>query len=202
MGEAPDALRRDIENTRHELGGTLEAINDRVSPGRIAQRRKNRMVQGVHDLRDRVMGVADSASSSVSSMAASGRDAVGDGASSMSNAPDAVLQRTQGAPLVVGGLAAGLGFLMASLFPASPAEQQATTRLLEEVEPVKEGLTDAARDAAEHLKEPAMQAADAVKSSATDAAHEVTETAKTAADDAKGQAGQSAGSLKSSLPNS
>jgi hypothetical protein len=33
MGQSPEELRRDIERTREDLGGHLDAIGDRVSPG-------------------------------------------------------------------------------------------------------------------------------------------------------------------------
>ena len=41
MGQSADELRHDIEATRGQLGETLDAIGDRVSPGRMIERRKN-----------------------------------------------------------------------------------------------------------------------------------------------------------------
>ena len=58
MGQDADQLKREIEDTRGELGGTLDAIGDRLSPGRMVERRKNRMMNGLHNVRDRVMGTA------------------------------------------------------------------------------------------------------------------------------------------------
>jgi hypothetical protein len=43
MGQSAEELRRDIERTREGLGETLDAIGDRVSPGRIMERKKNRV---------------------------------------------------------------------------------------------------------------------------------------------------------------
>jgi len=44
MGQNADELRRNIETTRENLGETVEAIGDRVSPGRMIERRKNRVM--------------------------------------------------------------------------------------------------------------------------------------------------------------
>ena len=47
MGETTEELRQQIEQTRNGLGDTLDAIGDRVSPGRMVERSKNRMTGGV-----------------------------------------------------------------------------------------------------------------------------------------------------------
>jgi hypothetical protein len=39
MGKSPDELRREIEEVRGDLGNKLDAIGDRVSPGRIYERK-------------------------------------------------------------------------------------------------------------------------------------------------------------------
>ena len=65
MGQSTEELRREIEYTRDDLGQTLDAIGDRVSPGRIVERRKNRVVNGLSSVRDRVMGTASDAGNSI-----------------------------------------------------------------------------------------------------------------------------------------
>ena len=91
MGESADELRRDIEETRGGLTETLDAIGDRVSPGRVIERRKNRMVQSVQSVRDRVMGSA--ATPATASPAAPAR-----AVDTVKGAPDLVRQQTQGSP--------------------------------------------------------------------------------------------------------
>ena len=59
MGQSTHELRRDIERTRADLGDTLDAIGDRVSPGRMIERRKNRMSSGIRSVKDRVMGTVE-----------------------------------------------------------------------------------------------------------------------------------------------
>ena len=43
MGQTAEELKQDIADTRDNLSDTLDAIGDRVSPGRVIERRKNRM---------------------------------------------------------------------------------------------------------------------------------------------------------------
>ena len=45
MAERTTELRRDIEETRERMTGTMDAIGDRVSPGRVVERRVNRFRQ-------------------------------------------------------------------------------------------------------------------------------------------------------------
>ncbi len=65
MGQTAEELRQDIADTRDNLSDTLDAIGDRVSPGRVIERRKNRMTAGVHSALERVMGSAHDAADAV-----------------------------------------------------------------------------------------------------------------------------------------
>ena len=80
MGANTASLRQEIEGTRSDLGETLDAIGDRVSPGRVIERRKNRMFQGV-----------ESAAPSGDGHRARRGGGVGD-------VPDMVREGTEGAP--------------------------------------------------------------------------------------------------------
>jgi ElaB/YqjD/DUF883 family membrane-anchored ribosome-binding protein len=176
MGETTDDVKREIEDTRNDLGQTIDAIGDRVIPGRVIERRRNQVSQGVRSAVDRVMGKAQDA-----------RQAVGDAGSSVGDAPSAVLAQTQGAPLVAGALAFAAGFLVAAAFPPSQAEQDVVSdKLADKVGPLKEQLTQTGQEVAEHLKEPAADAVQSVKTAAQDAAQQVTGTAKDAANQTKG----------------
>jgi ElaB/YqjD/DUF883 family membrane-anchored ribosome-binding protein len=178
VGEATtDDVRREIEATRDELGETIDAIGDRVIPGRVIERRKNQVNQGVRSVVDRVMGKAHDA-----------REAVGDAGSSVGEAPGAVLSQTRGAPLVAGALAFGVGFLVAAAFPPSQTEKDAVAdNLADKVEPVKAQLTQVGQEVADHLKEPAAEAVQSVKAAAQDAAQQVTSSAKDAAQETGGE---------------
>jgi len=207
MGQSAEELRREIERTREGLGDTLDAIGDRVSPGRIMERKKNRVTSGLRtarervmgsvvDTRERVMGTVTDTTHAVSDKVHS----VGDGASGaldhVKEMPGAVREQTQGAPMLAGAIAFGVGFLVAAAFPPSQAEREAGAKLMEKVEPLKEELTSTGKEIAEHLKQPAMDAASQVKDAAKDSAHSVTDTAKSAAQDTAGQAKTAAESVK------
>jgi ElaB/YqjD/DUF883 family membrane-anchored ribosome-binding protein len=174
MGQSAEQLRREIEYTRGDLSDTLEAIGDRVSPGRMMERRKNRLVYGLQNARDRVMGTASDAGSAVG-------DAAGGAVETLKQTPDTVRQQAQGNPLAAGAIAVGVGVLLASIFPASDKERRAADQLIDKAEPLKEELNEAGREMAEHLKEPAREAVDQVKDAASEATQAVTDTAKEAA---------------------
>jgi gas vesicle protein len=175
MGQSAEELRREIEYTREGLGETLDAIGDRVSPGRMVERRKNRVVNGLTSVRERVMGSASDTGHAIG-------DTAGGAVDTVKGAPDAVLQQTQGSPLVAGALAFGVGVLMASVFPASAKEQEVAGQLKEKAKPLADDLKQTGQEMAEHLKEPAREAVESVKQAATEAQQSVAETAKGAAD--------------------
>ena len=176
MGQSPEELKDNIETTRGELGETLDAIGDRVSPGRAIERRKNRVRAGVMALRDRVIGTAqgtvDSGKEHLTSTVATVRDT-----------PEAGLQQTQGHPMVAGALAFGIGFLIAAVIPKTEAEEHAAPRLAAKVEPLKEELTTAGQQVVQQLKEPAQQAAGELKETAAAGAQQLKDQTRQGADE-------------------
>ncbi|AZZ56734.1 DUF3618 domain-containing protein [Rathayibacter iranicus] len=163
--KSADEIRADIEHTRLELGGDVDALAEKVSPSAIAQRQTDRVKSAVGSVRDRVMGSAHEASDSLSSGAGSAK------------------AKAEGNPFAVGLIAFGAGLLVASLIPASSQEKEAASRVKEQAQPVVDTVTDAAKEAASELREPAQQAFSAVKETATDAAQNVKEAGGSAADD-------------------
>jgi hypothetical protein len=163
MGQSAQEVRREIERTRDDLGETVDAIGEKVSPRQAVRRRADRLQVTVKSLRERVMGSAGDAGSSVSSGASSMASSVQDTASGMAssigeaaseaaeavrNAPETVKAQTQGNPLAVGVIAFGLGALAGTLLPKTQTEQQLAPPLRENViEPVKETATEAAPQA-------------------------------------------------------
>ena len=164
MGQEPAELRRDIERRREELGETIDAIGDRVSPGRIIERRRNKMTEQWESVKGRVMGSVDTGSGAVGDAVDSVRSHVG---------PEAIKSQTAGSPLGAGLVAFGVGFLVAAAFPPSRVEVAATERAQDSLEPAKDALVDAARNVADDVKAGAADAAQELKSTATDAAQEV-----------------------------
>ena len=54
----PDEIRADIERTRAELGQDVDALADKVTPSKIAERQTRKVRRALTSVKDRVMGVA------------------------------------------------------------------------------------------------------------------------------------------------
>jgi len=194
MGQSPEELRRDIELTRVGMSENLDAIGDRVSPGRIMERRRNRLRAGWTSLRGRVMGTPEDTTGTVAAGTPSGSgigDRVGGAGEALRSAPETARQQAQGNPLLAGAVAFGAGFAAAAIFKGSETEAQAAQRLKEAAEPLKEEATSIAREVASSVQESGQQAAEQLKESATQSAEQVKQTAQAKAEETK-EAGTSA----------
>ena len=189
MGQSADELKHEIEGTRAELSDTLDAIGDRVSPGRVLARRKNRMVGGLQSVKDRVMGPLAAAKDGATDGAGSVVDTIG-------STPDAIRHQAQGSPLAAGAIAFGVGFLVAAVFPPSAAEQHAAEELMDRAEPLKDDVVAAGRELAGVAKDAAKEAADEVRTSASAGKDAVADTVRTGVESATATAGDAVESVK------
>ena len=96
-------------------------------------------------------------------------------------------QKTRGNPLAAGLIAFGAGLLISSLIPSSQKEQEAVSTLQDNLEPLKEKVTEAAKDVGAQLKEPAQEAVESVKATATEGAENVKDEGVAAKDEVQGQ---------------
>ncbi len=190
----PDEIRADIEQTREELGQDVDALADKVTPGKIVDRQKTRLRQRVADVRERVMGVAEDVGHSTSDAASSAGRAVSSAGDAVAELPHKAKQATQGAPLVVGAVAAGVAFVAALLIPATDRERRLASTLKEQAQPLVDKASETAKDVASSLKQPAKDAVDQVKRAATDSAETVKEEVHATADRVKENVGSSSGS--------
>lgn len=179
MTTDPDQLRREIETTQRNLGTDVDALSEKVTPGRIVQRRVGRARGAVQNLRDRVMGSASDASDTASDKVQS---ATGTVTEAVQDAPERIRRGTEGNPLAAGLIAFGAGWLVSSLVPASRQEQRLAYQVKDTVQdaagPITEQLGSAAQEVKENLREPAQQAVESVRSTASDAASTVKDEAK------------------------
>ena len=173
----PDQIRLDIERTRRELGGDVDALADKVTPSKIMQRQTDKVKSALGSVSDRVMGAASHTGDAVSSAT----DSIGE-------LPHQAANTAKGNPLAVGLIAFGIGWLAASLVPASEKEKELAGSLKEAAQPLISEAADAAKQVADNLREPAQEAVAAVKDSAEDAVDEVKASAHGAADDVKDEA--------------
>lgn len=195
----PDVIRRQIEDTRRELSYDVDALNEKVNPARVVDRRVTAAKGRMTSIKEKVMGSASDTSSSAQGMASNAAGSVQDAASSaagaVQQAPDQIVRQTQGNPMAAGLIAFGVGWLVSSLLPASEKErqlaQQAETAVKEHKDTLLEPAKQAAQDMGEQLRPAAEQAVESVKSTAQDAATTVKDEGQSAVDDVRGQAQQS-----------
>jgi ElaB/YqjD/DUF883 family membrane-anchored ribosome-binding protein len=216
----PDVIRRQIEDTRRELSYDVDALNEKVNPSRVMDRRVSAAKGRITRLKDRVMGtasdttsqatsqvqdMASNAAGSVQNAASSAADTVQSAASStvsaVQQAPDTVVRQAQGNPLAAGLIAFGVGWLVSSLLPPTEKEkqlaQQAESAVRENKDALLEPTKQAAQEMGEQLKPAAQQAVEEVRSTAQDAAQTVKEEGQAAAQDVQGQAQQSTETVQS-----
>ncbi|MDQ0925157.1 gas vesicle protein [Pseudarthrobacter sp. W1I19] len=210
MSDNPDAIRQDIEETRARLGTNVDAVADKVTPSNIVHRQTDKVKDAVTGVKERIMGAADSATSSVQDRVHSGtgqtsgalhstgdtlhgaKDNVSaklsDAGTAISHAPDQVKTKTQGNPLAAGLIAFGAGMLVSSLIPPSQKEREAAQQLKTAAEPLATQVTDAAKDMVQDLKEPAQEAMENVKATATEGVQNVKSEGQGAVTDVKDRA--------------
>ena len=189
-----EELRRDIAARRDDLGRDLDAIGDRLSPGRMYERTRGRARYRVATMRQRVMGQARGAGSTMDDakrhLGEQGRDT----ATSVKEAPGQALQavedRVEGSPLAAGFVALGIGFLAGSLIPGTRSEADLASRIEPGLEEATRSVASGAKEAASEVADVARDEATDLKEQATDAAHEVSSNAqdhaKAARDDVSG----------------
>jgi gas vesicle protein len=177
MSDSPDVIRANIEQTRRELGGDVDALADKVSPAKIMERQTDKVKGAFGSVRDRLMGSAE------------------DVGENIGDAKDRVVAKAEGNPLAVGLIAFGAGLLLASLIPASTKEKELAQNVKEQAQPLVDEVADVAKDVGQHLKEPAKEAAAAVKDSAAESVQAVKGEAQSAAGEVKDQAAASRDSV-------
>jgi hypothetical protein len=206
----PDVIRRQIEDTRRELSYDVDALNEKVNPARVVDRRVSAAKGRMTNLKEKVMGSAHDTTSSAHGMASNAagsmqgaasnaagtvQDAASSAAEAVQNAPDAVVRQTQGNPMAAGLIAFGVGWLVSSLLPASEKEkqlaQQAESAVREHKDALLEPAKQAAQEIGEQLKPAAQDAVESVKATAQDAAATVKDEGQSAVQDVQGQAQQS-----------
>ncbi|MDN4160048.1 DUF3618 domain-containing protein [Nocardioides abyssi] len=201
MGQSAEELNSQIEDTRARMAGDLDALQDRVSPSAIVERRKAAARGRVAGVRDKIMGTASdvrdtvadkasSAGSSVSGAVPSTSDmSTPDVRGAASSAVGSAQNQVQGSPLAAGLVAFGAGLVISSLIPSTKAEADLAHSTIETAKEKGQPLLDEARDAgqslAQDVKEQATQVAQDVKESATESAQRVKEEGRSSADNVR-----------------
>jgi ElaB/YqjD/DUF883 family membrane-anchored ribosome-binding protein len=196
----PEAIRRQIEQTQRELSYDVDALNEKVNPSRVMDRRVSAAKGRFSRARERVMGsahetrataqyrtqnAAGTVQDKAQGAAESAQDAAQQAAHAVQQAPDTIIRQAQGNPLAAGLVAFGLGWLVSSLIPASQKEQEVAAQVKDRAGDLAQPLQEQGRQLAENLREPAQQAVQQVKDTASDAASTTADHAQSAAGDVK-----------------
>jgi hypothetical protein len=166
MGQTTSELRSELERHRDEVSSDLEALGDRVSPNRMAERRRAQVRQGMTRIKERVMGPTTDSAEKVRAQA-------GELAGTLSDAPQAARRQVTGNPIAAGVIAFAAGVLIASMLPESEPEQRLAERVEPKLAEAVDQTREAAVDAAQHLRPAAEDAARDVASRARDSVDEV-----------------------------
>ena len=185
MGQSTEELSTQIAGTRESLASDLDALQDRVSPSAIVERRKEAARSKVRSVKDKVMGSGHTVASSAST---TGSDAVASVKGSVGDAKDATGDAIEGSPLAAGLIAFGTGLVIAALIPATDAEQRASQRVVEAVQPLVDEAKSVGQDLGANLKETAADAAQQVKETAQDSVQRVQDEGKSSAESVKAEA--------------
>jgi hypothetical protein len=175
MGQDPDAIREDIEDTRAEMSETVEAIGYKAD---VPSRAKDKVSETVDNVKNKVSGTATRAKEAVVGTASRAGDAASSATSRVGEATPSGGQVKQQAKQAVGlaqenplGLAVGavaLGFLAGLAVPSTRVEDE---RLGPVADQVKDKVKETGQEALDRGKEVAQE----VASSAADTAKEQTQ---------------------------
>jgi ElaB/YqjD/DUF883 family membrane-anchored ribosome-binding protein len=182
MGEDPSRIRAEIEQTRAEMGDTVDALGYKADV-------KSRAKESIQDKRDSakesVVGATQSVKDKLVGAKDSVSDATPDGAQIKGQAKQAKgLAQENPIGLAIGSIA--VGFLAGLLLPSTRVEDE---KLGEASDQVLEKAKEAGQEALEHGKQVAQETAQSAQETFKDSAgqhgQEVKETAQQKAQEAR-----------------
>jgi hypothetical protein len=199
MGQDPDAIRQDIEQTRAEMSETVEAVGYKAD---VPSRAKEKVSEKMDSVKSKVNDTATRAKEAVVGTASRAGDSVSGAASRVGDATPSggeVKQKTRQAagmakenPLGLAIGAAAIGFLAGLAVPSTRVED-------EKLGPVADQVKDKVKETGQEALDRGKQVAQEVASTATETAKEKTQehgqgladSAKQSAQDVKSEAGSS-----------
>jgi hypothetical protein len=185
-------LRREAEIQRTQMGDTLDAIGDRLSPERMVERRKAAVGQRFRRVKDSIMGspgyrepVTDRLRAQAGGAMQSATETVQSASERVQHAPEALAEQTRGNPFAAGLVAFGAGVLLATVFPSSRTEQRLVGEAKPQLQQAAEQLKGAGRDVAEDARGHAQEALEEVKAAGSEAGTNVREQAVESAENVR-----------------
>ena len=188
MGQDPDAIRQDIEQTRAEMSETVEAVGYKAD---VPSRAKDAVSDKVENMKSKVSDTATRAKEDVVGTASRAGDATPSrGQVKQAGRRAAGMAKENPLGLAIG--AAALGFLAGLAVPSTRVED-------ERLGPVADQVKDKVKETGQEALDRGKQVAQEVASTATETAKEKTQehgqgladSAKQSAQDVKSEAGSS-----------
>lgn len=162
MGQEPSQIRQEIEDTRAEMGDTVDALAYKTDV-------KTRVKESITDKRDRLIDQVQGTTHRVS-------DAAPDSEQVKEGARQAVgVAQENPIGLALGGLAAG--FLAGMMLPSTRIENERVGPIADQV---KETAVETGQEAVERGREVASQVAEQAVEGAKEVGHQAMDTAKEA----------------------
>ena len=174
MGQDPDAIRRDIEQTRDRMGDTVEALGYKAD---VPSRAKESVSGRVQSVKESIVGAKDSVNE--------GTPSTGDVKQAARKGAGVAQENPLG--LAVGSLA--VGFLAGMLIPSTNVENEKIGPVADQV---KEQAMQTGQQALEHGKQVAQDVASTAQDSVQQVKEDVKETAQQSAQEHGQQAAQDA----------
>ncbi len=199
MGQDPDAIREEIEQTRAEMSETVEAVGDKADvPSRAkeavsdkVENVKSKVTDTATRAKEAVVGTASRAGDSVSGVASRAGDATPSGGEVKQKTRQVAGMAKQN-PLGLAIGAAALGFLAGLAVPSTRVEDEKLGPVADQVkDKVKETGQEALDRGKQVAQEVASTAADTAKQSAQEHGQDLADSAKQSAQDVKSQASRS-----------
>jgi Protein of unknown function (DUF3618) len=198
MGQDPDAIREDIEQTRAEMSETVEAVGYKAD---VPSRAKDKVSQKMEDVKSKVSETTTRAKEAVTGTTSRVGDAASGTAARVGEATPTGAEAKQQAKRAVGlakenplGLAVGavaLGFLAGLVVPGTRVENE---RLGPVADQVKDKVKETGQEAFDRGKQVAQETASAATETARQSAQEhgqdLAQSAKQNAQDVRDQATQ------------
>jgi Protein of unknown function (DUF3618) len=184
MGQEPDQIRQDIEDTRAEMSETVAAIGYKAD---VPSRAKDKVSETVDNVKNKVSGTATRAKEAVVGTASRAGEATPSGGQVKQQAKRAVgLARENPLGLAVGAVA--LGFLAGLAVPSTRTENQRLGPVADQVkDKVKETGQEALDRGKQVAQEVASSAAETAKERTKEHGQDLTQSAKQNAQDLSAQ---------------
>jgi Protein of unknown function (DUF3618) len=185
MGQDPDAIREQIEQTRAEMTETVEAIGYKAD---VPSRAKEKMSEKVDSVKSKLSGTATRAKQAVTGAAARAGDTVGEATPSgdqVKQSASRAVGLAQENPLGLAVGAVAVGFLAGLAVPSTRLEDQ---RLGPVADQVKDTVKETGQEALERGKQVAREAASSTAEAAKEHGQDLAQSAEQNAREAGSQA--------------